>query len=54
MNKELLAWIKDILVNDEVSSDEELVDLFKRNGVPEKKAQEFVSHRNQFIGRLQA
>ena len=52
MANETTEWIKDVLTNDEVSTDEELVELFKRNGVPEKEARQWVAQRNNYLGKI--
>lgn len=52
MTKELEVWVKDILTNDEVSTDEELVELFTRNGVKATEAREWVEKRMDYMGKI--
>jgi hypothetical protein len=49
INKE---WIKSILVNDEYSTDNELIDYFVQNGLDECTAQEIIKQRDRAICSL--
>lgn len=42
-----LRWINSVLHNDEVASDEEIVQLFISVGVSEQRAQAAVAHRQE-------
>lgn len=44
-----IRWIEQVLSNDENSTDEELVDYFKANGLTERQAIWAVSHRDAYL-----
>ena len=45
----LLRLVEDQLSNDEVSSDEELLDYFISNGLTEVQARQALTYRNQYL-----
>ena len=47
-----LMWIKSVLSNDEVSSDEELVALFTENGLTEAEAKQWVAKRSYYLNNI--
>lgn len=50
MDSKTIVWIKSILANDEVSSDEELVEHFiKEGGLTKKEATRWVAIRPQYL-----
>ncbi len=48
----LLAFIEEQLSNNEVSSDEELVEHFVGNGLTEAQARQALTYREQYLSRI--
>lgn len=48
----MLAYVEGQLSNDEVSSDEEMVEYFITNGLTEKQARHAVSYRDRYLNNL--
>ncbi|WP_353980915.1 hypothetical protein [Salinicola endophyticus] len=49
LSEQQLFNIEDVLSNDEVSSDEELVDYFIEEGIPADAAKEAVAYRDRYL-----
>lgn len=47
-----LLWIKSVLSNDEVSSDEELVAHFVENGLAEPEAKRWIAKRSYYLNNI--
>jgi hypothetical protein len=47
-------WIAAVLANDENASDKEMLAYFVENGLSQAQAEEAVSQRNAYIGRIEA
>lgn len=46
---ELVRWVNAILHNDESSTDEELIEHFRKGGLTQQEAQKAVSQRNECL-----
>ena len=46
---ELIRWVNATLHNDEASTDEELIEHFRKGGLTPQKAQKAVSQRNRCL-----
>lgn len=46
------VWIKDVLSNDEYSTNEELLAYFTSEGVAEKEAQDWISKRSFYMNNI--
>ena len=49
MNEETIKWIKATLLNDEVSTDEELEYYFVKEGLTEREAEFYVKQRDRAL-----
>ena len=49
LSPEEVAWIEDVLSNDETSSDAELLDYFVSNGLATDQADAVLRHRSDFL-----
>ena len=48
-NLELIRWVNATLHNDEASTDEELIEYFRKGGLTLQEAQKAVSQRNKCL-----
>jgi hypothetical protein len=48
----LLRFVEDQLSNNEVSSDDELLDHFITNGLTEAQARQALTYRDQYVGNI--
>lgn len=49
LSASMLAYVEGQLSNDEVSSDEEIVEYFVENGLTEEQARQAVSYRDRYL-----
>lgn len=49
LRPEEVAWIEDVLSNDEASSDDELLEYFTRNGLFAEQAASVLKHRTDYL-----
>ena len=49
---DLLAYVEGQLSNDEVSSDEEMLDYFVANGLTEEQARQALTYRDPYLNHL--
>lgn len=47
-----LAWVEDVLSNDESSADEELVKYFVRGGLSQAQAEAVLCHREHYLSNI--
>lgn len=47
-----IRWIEGVLSNDEVSTDDELVDYFQANGLSAQQARDVVAHRTTYLNDI--
>ena len=47
-----LAWVEDVLSNDESSADEELVKYFVRGGLSQAQAKAVLCHREHYMSNI--
>ncbi|WP_140720769.1 MULTISPECIES: hypothetical protein [Gammaproteobacteria] len=52
LSPSLLAYVEGQLSNDEVSSDEEMLDYFVANGLTEEQARHALTYRDQYLNNL--
>lgn len=50
LTPEQRRWIAAVLANDEISTDESLVEYFRENGLTEARAREAVAQRSYYLG----
>lgn len=48
----LLAFVEEQLSNDEVSSDEEMLEYFINNGLTEEQARQALTYRHQYLNNI--
>jgi hypothetical protein len=46
---ELVKWVNAVLHNDEASTDEELIEYFRKGGLTQREAQKAVSQRSKCL-----
>ena len=51
-NKLDTTWIDSVMANDENSTDEELQDYFRENGVPDDMIDELIRHRMHYLTEI--
>lgn len=49
LRPEEVAWVEDVLSNDEISRDAELVRYFVRGGLTQQQADAVVRHRDDYL-----
>jgi len=49
LSSDQVTWVEDQLSNDEMSSDEELLDYFVSNGLSIPQARDLVTHRQDYL-----
>jgi len=47
-----VAWVEDVLSNDESSADEELVKYFVRGGLSQAQAEAVLCHREYYLSNI--
>jgi hypothetical protein len=47
-----VAWVEDVLSNDEVSEDVELISYFVRGGLTQAQADSVVRHRDDYLRHI--
>jgi len=47
-----IRWIEGVLSNDEVSTDEELLEYFQGNGLSAQQARDVVAHRSTYLNDI--
>ncbi|AIN57407.1 MULTISPECIES: hypothetical protein [Pseudomonadota] len=52
LSPSLLALVEGSLSNDEVSSDEEMLEYFISNGLTEKQARQALTYRDQYLNNI--
>lgn len=52
LSPEDVAWIEDVLSNDEASSGDELLDYFVRNGLATDQAEAVLKHRSDYLTNI--
>ena len=49
LSSDQVTWVEDQLSNDEVSSDEELLEYFASSGLSMPQAQDVLTHRQDYL-----
>lgn len=52
MNEQTKEWVKDILSNDEYSTDEEIVELFVEGGLTNQQAEDAITKRKFYLNNI--